>query len=126
MEIKATSWHSYGSIYNVGHPAASELFNGPVTIEEKVDGSQFSFGIFDGEVKVRSKGQQLVVDAPEKMFTKAVEQVLARQELLHDGWTYRAEYLRSPKHNTLKYDRHPNGHLVIFDIATSEETYLRK
>jgi hypothetical protein len=120
----STSWHSYGSIYNVGHTAAAELFDGPVTVEEKIDGSQFSFGVFDGEVKCRSKGQQLVVDAPEKLFFRAVQEVVARKSILHDGWTYRAEYLVKPKHNTLAYARHPKDHLVIFDIATAEECYL--
>lgn len=119
-----TSWHSYGSIYNLGHRAVAELFDGAVLVEEKVDGSQFSFGMFDGELKCRSKGQQLVVDAPEKMFAKAVESVKVIAHLLHDGWTYRAEYLQSPKHNTLAYERHPRWHLIIFDIATGEECYL--
>lgn len=119
-----TSWHSYGSIYNLGHRATAELFDGPVLVEEKVDGSQFSFGIFGGELKCRSKGQQLVVDAPEKMFAAAVASVQGRAHFLRDGWTYRAEYLQSKKHNTLCYERHPTGHLIIFDIATGEECYL--
>jgi hypothetical protein len=39
-----SSWHSYSSIYALGHKALAELFMEPVLIEEKVDGSQFSFG----------------------------------------------------------------------------------
>lgn len=117
-----SSWHSYGSIYNVGHPAASELFDGPVTIEEKVDGSQFSFGLIDGELKCRSKGAVLVVDHPEKMFSRAIETV-KRLDLI-PGFTYRAEYLQKPKHNTIAYDRHPKDHLVLFDIAVAEESYI--
>lgn len=119
-----TSWHSYPKIYNVGHAALSQLFDDYVLIEEKIDGSQFSFGIFDGELKCRSKGQQLVVDDPEGMFVKAVDAVKLVRHKLINGWTYRAEYLQKPKHNTLAYDRIPNNHLMIFDINSEEEVYL--
>lgn len=119
-----SSWHSYSKIFNVGHGALAELFADEVTIEEKVDGSQFSFGIFDGELRCRSKGQQLVVDAPEKLFIKAVETVKALAPLLKNGYTYRGEYLAKPKHNALAYDRHPVKHIIIFDISPGEETYL--
>lgn len=119
-----TSWHSYPSIFALGHRAVENLFSGPVTIEEKVDGSQFSWGLFDGELRARSKGQQLVMDAPEKMFNKAVELVVALKPLLHDGWTYRGEFLRSPHHNALTYSRVPKGHVVLFDINTGEEEYM--
>lgn len=119
-----SSWHSYPSIYNLGHGAIAELFNHPVIVEEKIDGSQFSFGLFEEGLKVRSKGCTLFIDAPEKMFTLACESVKSRAHLLHPGWTYRAEYLAKPKHNTLAYNRIPRDHLIIFDICTEEESYL--
>ena len=119
-----TSWHSYPKIYNLGHAAVRDIFNGPCVIEEKVDGSQFSFGVFDGELRVRSKGQQLVVGAPEKMFIEGVKAVDSIKHMLMDGWTYRGEYLKSPKHNTLKYNRIPTNHVIIFDINPAEEQYL--
>lgn len=119
------SWHSYPSIYALGHRAIADLLRGDVLVEEKVDGSQFSFGVTqDGEIKVRSKGAQLYVDAPEKMFTAAVASVKERAHLLTPGWTYRAEYLAKPKHNSLAYDRIPNGHLIVFDVNPEHETYL--
>ncbi len=117
-----TSWHSYASIYNIGHRAVEDMLKLPVLVEEKVDGSQFSFGRFNGELKVRSKGQELIPDAPEKMFAIAVEQVSKLD--LHDGWTYRGEYLQKPKHNTLCYERVPDKHVIVFDINTNEECYL--
>ena len=119
-----TSWHSYPKIYNLGHNAIKELFFDPVVIEEKVDGSQFSFGKFDGKLKIRSKGQEMHPEAPEKMFQLAVDSVMSRFDLLTEGWTYRGEYLCKPKHNALAYDRIPNGNIIIFDINTAEETYL--
>jgi hypothetical protein len=119
------SWHSYPSIYALGHRAIADLLNGPVLVEEKIDGSQFSFCITEeGEIKVRSKGAQLHPDAPEKMFTRAVDSVRELAPTLTPGWTYRAEYLQKPKHNSLAYDRIPQKHLIVFDINPAHEEYL--
>lgn len=125
-----TSWHSYPSLYALGHRYLSDLLLDPVLVEEKVDGSQFSFGMFGNledesyQLKCRSKGAQLNVFAPEKMFEKAIASVKVRQDILHRGWTYRCEYLANPKHNALCYDRVPKDHLVIFDINIGHENYL--
>jgi hypothetical protein len=120
-----TSWGSYPSIYNLGHRAIANLLDGPVLVEEKVDGSQFSFGKdFDGALRVRSKGAVMYIDAPEKMFNKAIAAVGEVAHLLVPGWTYRGEYLAKPKHNTLAYDRVPRNHIIIFDINTGLQTYL--
>ncbi len=122
------SWHSYPSSFAIGHRALTELFLDPVLIEEKVDGSQFSFGRFEinGELEIRcrSKGATLNLLAPEKMFTEAIETVKALEDDLEIGWTYRAEYLKKPKHNALAYERIPNKHLILFDINTGHEAYL--
>lgn len=119
------SWHSYPSIYNIGHRAIADLFTVPVNVEEKIDGSQFSFGVTeDGELKVRSKGCVMMADAPEKMFTLGVDTAKRLVPILRPGWTYRGEFLAKPKHNTLVYSRVPNGNVIIFDVNTSEETYL--
>ncbi len=116
------SWHSYPSIFALGHRALAELFDGPVLVEEKVDGSQFSFGLFGGEYRARSKGKQLILDAPEKMFAAAAEHIQSLP--LKEGWTYRAEWLAKPKHNVLAYDRTPTNGLIIFDINDGHESYL--
>lgn len=116
--------HSYGKIYSMGHRESRDMFNHQVTVEEKVDGSQFSFGVFGGELKCRSKGCEIILDAPDKLFSKAVATVRELAPLLHDGWTYRGEYLSSPKHNTLAYDRTPKSHIVIFDIDRGENDYM--
>lgn len=114
---------SYPSIYALGHRAIVDIFASPVVIEEKIDGSQFSMSRTAGALSCRSKGKDIVIEAPEKMFAKAIE--TASQLDLHDGWTYRCEYLQSPKHNTLTYARTPAKHLIVFDICTGPETYLR-
>lgn len=116
--------NSYPSVYAIGHKAIERIFYDgvPVLIEEKVDGSQFSMCRIDGVLHCRSKGKELMVSAPEKMFTKAVE--VADSLPLTDGWVYRCEYLQSPKHNTLEYSRTPKNHLIIFDVAIGLESYL--
>jgi len=115
--------HSYPKVWNLGHPALDGLRDGPVSVEEKVDGSQFSFGIIDGELCCRSKNQQLILDAPQ-MFDRAVESVQRRADRLTPGWAYRAEYLAKPKHNTLAYDRTPEDHLIVFDVEVARSDFL--
>lgn len=128
-----SSWHSYPSIFSLGHRAIRDLFEDDVTVEEKVDGSQFSFGYFNGigvpdgpELRFRSKGAQIDNVAPDKMFARGVAAVQALHEErgLHPGWTYRGEYLQKPKHNALAYDRIPNNHVILFDINPGYEHYL--
>lgn len=114
--------NSYPSVFAIGHKAIEALFSSPVNIEEKIDGSQFSMCRKDGVLHCRSKGQELIVSAPEKMFAKAVE--VADSLPLVDGWVYRCEYLQNPKHNTLAYSRVPNKHLMVFDVAAGIEAYL--
>lgn len=123
MEI-STSWHSYPKIYALGHAELKELFSDPVLVEEKVDGSQFSFGRFGGELRVRSRGKQMDPDSPEKLFQKGVDAV--RDLDLMDGWTYRGEYLQKSKHNALAYDRIPEKHVILFDINTGHEEYISR
>lgn len=121
------SWHSYPSIYAMGHRLLKDLLTVDVNVEEKIDGSQFSFGLDPSDGLVcRSKGAVLNIDAPEKMFARAVEtaKAYANSGSLVAGWTYRAEYLARPKHNTLAYDRVPANHLMLFDVNTGRESYL--
>lgn len=116
--------HSYPSIYAIGHKAIQGIFESDVLIEEKIDGSQFSFGVIDGELQCRSKGKQMLIDAPEKMFGRAVAYIKSIEQLLVSNWVYRCEYLEKPKHNTLAYNRIPDHHLMVYDINTGLEEYM--
>lgn len=118
------NWHGYPTVYNLGHPEVSSLFAGDVVIEEKVDGSQFSFGKFGGELRCRSKGQQIILDAAPDLFAQAVDTVIELGPDLPDGTVYRGEVLIRPKHNALKYDRVPTRNIIIFDISPSYERYM--
>jgi len=113
---------SYPEVYAIGHAAIKDIFEDPVRVQEKVDGSQFSMALSEGVLHCRSKGQEVNIDAPDKMFSKAVE--LAKDLPLHEGWVYRGEWLQKPKHNTLAYDRTPKWGFVIFDIQTGLEEYM--
>ena len=59
-----SSWNSYPKIYALGHAYLKELSLDPVIVEEKVDGSQFSFGLINGELKCKSHRKELILDAP--------------------------------------------------------------
>lgn len=108
---------SYPRVWTLGGRCPVNPFDGkPAVIQEKVDGSQFSFRRLADRLFMRSKGQQQTEDLHDRMFGLAVENVVARVHELHPGWIYRAEYLQKPKHNTLAYDRVPLGHLALFDI----------
>jgi hypothetical protein len=62
--------------------------------------------------------------APEGMFSLAVATVQELAPLLKPGWTYRGEYLKSPHHNALTYNRVPAKHIILFDINNGLEQYL--
>jgi hypothetical protein len=116
--------YSYPKIFNLGHAGGKDLFLDNVIVQEKVDGSQFSFGIFNEELKCKSKGKEIIINAPEKMFFEAIETIQLLKNKLNNGWLYRGEYLQKPHHNTLSYERIPNNHIIIFDININEEEYL--
>lgn len=107
---------SYSSIFNLGHKAISDLLKREVLVQEKVDGSQFSFMRVNDEVYFRSKGADIITDAPPKLFSEGVREVLERKAYLENSFIYRGEFLSKPKHNALSYDRIPKGHVAIFDI----------
>lgn len=113
---------SYSTVYQIGHKAIVGLFDDAVIVEEKVDGSQFSFGIVGGEYVCRSHKKQMFVDAPEQMFIKAIENTKGLD--LHPEWIYRGEFLGKPKHNTLNYGRVPKNNVILFDVMIAPETYL--
>lgn len=132
-----SSWGSYPSIFNLGHKAIQNLLSVDVNVEEKIDGSQFSFGLVEASpadieaefmpgyaLKIRSKGCVMHIDAPEKMFNAAAETVKALGTQLTPSWTYRGEFLARPHHNALTYDRVPKGHIILFDVSTGDQEFL--
>lgn len=118
--------HSYPKVWNLGHPAIADLFDGAVVVQEKVDGSQFTFGVIAGELHCRSKGAPVYLETTDSNFKPAVDTArrLFEAGLLKEGWQYRGEAMRAPKHNTLAYERAPRGNVILFDIDRGLESRL--
>lgn len=106
----------FPKILHIGDKQIADLFDGPVEITEKVDGSQFGFGKENGRLFCRSKGKEQDLDNPDMMFIEGVEYVKSIADRIPDGYTYYGEYLQKPKHNTLAYDRTPKNHIALFGV----------
>lgn len=117
-----TELHSYSQIFNVGHKALDNFWKGKVVVQEKVDGSQFSFANVSGQFVARSKGA--AIHAPERMFRMAFEHAKDRVHLLPMGYVFRAEAVTSPKHNSLHYSRCAKGGIVLYDVDAGQQDYL--
>jgi hypothetical protein len=109
-----TTIPKWSKIFALGHRHTKKIWDGPVEITEKVDGSQFSFGRFDDGLLCRSKRTILCLDAPDSLFLPAVEHVKSLDTTLPKNIIYFGETLKSPKHNVLKYDRIPRNHIALF------------
>ena len=119
-----TELRSYSSPFNVGHKALEDFWSGNIYAQEKIDGSQFSFGVREGQLFCRSRGQMIPEDPG--MFDLGVltAQELFTAGLLEEGWTYRGEYLRKPRHNTMRYGRAPDRHIILFDVDRGDQDYV--
>ncbi|MEM2973344.1 MAG: RNA ligase family protein, partial [Candidatus Caldarchaeum sp.] len=120
----------YPKILPLGHKVLANLLLGPVVVQEKVDGSQFSFGVnCEGELCMRSKNQTIYPESTNELFRPAVTHVvnLYRDGAFSDleGFIFRAETLYKPQHNTLRYDRVPKGNLMLFDVQSDGEFLSR-
>lgn len=117
---------SYGKVQTNGVKWVANIFSGPVTVQEKIDGSQLSFAVLNGELVFRSRNQQMQCYAYEGMFKAGIEAISEIKDLLMPNMIYRGEYLSKPKHNALAYERVPIRHVILFDIEDAERpgTYL--
>lgn len=119
---------SYWKSANLGDPKLNGFFSGSkLRVEEKIDGSQFSFAKINGEVMARSRNKMLDLNDVEQMFRPAVEHVLSVNDLLPDNIIFRSETLYKNRHNGLTYSRVPCNHICVFDAenAVSGETLSR-
>jgi len=104
----------YPKVLTLGATYTENALVGEVILQEKVDGSQLRFG-WDDEEKFRvfSKNQEIHKEAA-GMFEAGVKSVM-NKDGLYKNTTLFGEYLQKPKHNTLKYEKTPTNHIVIFD-----------
>jgi ATP-dependent RNA circularization protein (DNA/RNA ligase family) len=115
---------SYPKVYNLGHAAVRDIFAEPVIVEEKVDGSQFSFGRLDGRLVCRSHGAEVYPENPAKLFRGAVATAMRVFPFLLEGQFVRGESIETVHHNVLTYGREPKGNFVLFDVNNCNEEYL--
>lgn len=108
---------AFPKILAIGHKDIKSLFEDEVEITEKLDGSQFGFGIVDGELIIRSKGKEQDLDNPDKMFRVGVEYIKSIKDRLTEGVFYYGEYLEKPRHSTLAYDRIPKNNIALFGMV---------
>lgn len=116
--------HGFPKIYAVGSSEVKDVFNGPVEITEKLDGSCIGFGKIDGELVVRSKNKELNLAAPENMFTSAVLYIKSIQDRLPDNVFFYGECISKPRHNVLTYERIPNGNVALFAVVDVKPEYI--
>jgi hypothetical protein len=113
----------YGKIMTLGALYTQDALKGEVIIQEKVDGSQFRFGVNeDGDLVCSSKGAHIDLDNPPQLFAAGVEYIKSiRPKLGMDEKYFYGEILDKPRHNTLAYDRTPKNHIVLFDALIESE-----
>ena len=114
---------SYPKVWNLGHPSIDGILLDPVLVQEKVDGSQFSFGKIGGRLLMRSSGAVVYAESAPDMFRPAVDTVLAVESRLPEGVIFRAEAFKGAHHNHLTYGRAPVGGMVLFDVMVGPERY---
>jgi hypothetical protein len=108
---------AFPKIFAIGTHYIRDIFEDDVEVSEKIDGSQMSFGKVGGELFMRSKGAQLHVEAPQKMFQAGIDHVMSIESKLPDDTVFYCEYLQKEKHNVLEYERIPTNHLSLFAVC---------
>lgn len=116
----------YPKVHNLGHRDIADLFDGEVTVQEKIDGSQLNWTWDADGLHVRSKGSWQYGGPegrtePDKLFKPSVDHLRSLDiDLRHRvGVFYRGEAMATPRHNSLAYERTPSGHIVLFDAVTA-------
>ena len=114
----------YAKILQYGKRDTFKIKEGEVTVEEKVDGSQFRIFCNGYDRKFGSKSVDYTEErTPDSMFLVAI---LNATGLLKDinfekPTMIYCEYLSKTKQNTLNYGRVPKNNLMIFDVKVEDK-----
>lgn len=116
----------FPKVLTLGQPLLIEIFNDPVDLTSKIDGSQCRIHLTEFNVECGSKN---VDTADVKMFELAYQQAdrIWNENIWQtfgDDITLFTEFLNKPKHNVLKYDRVPKNNLYVFG-ALIDGNHLR-
>jgi len=114
---------SYSKILTLGSAYTDNALVGEIIIQEKIDGSQFRFGINNnGQLKVGSKGTIIGHPDENKMFKKGSEYIFSMEDFIKEHFPkntyFYGEFLQKPKHNVLCYERTPKNNIVLFDCVS--------
>jgi hypothetical protein len=110
----------YGKVFALGSVGTEQALVGNVIVQEKIDGSQFGFGVNESDdIVLRSHHQHINIENCPNQFKGAMQHVLSLilDWVPPDTYFY-CEVLNTRKHNTICYDHYPTNHLVLFDVAT--------
>lgn len=109
----------YGKVRHFGYREVQDIFTSKVEVQEKIDGSQFSFGMFDGVVHCRSKNNARDLSTEGGLFGPSIQAV--QKLALPEGFLFRAEAICREKHNKLAYERVPKCNVVVYDVYRGED-----
>ena len=99
-------------------------------VQEKIDGSQFSFMLEDGVLRCKSRKVDIVysvVDGEvvaDSSWKGAIQNLINNIDQIAPGIIYRGEVLRSHRHNKICYNRAPKGNLVLFEVESVDGKFL--
>lgn len=117
---------TFPKIFTIGMKETARLFEGPVEVTEKVDGSQWNFGWLDGDFIMHSKGRRVYPENVDKMFSKGAAFALSVKDklsVMDKNIILHGEYLNSPKHNILPYSRVPKNNYCLFGASNGMGTF---
>ena len=119
---------NYPKVQHMGTRYTKKIFDDTVEITEKLDGSQFRFGLLDNHLMCCSKGSVLSLDTTDGLFKPAVTtcKQLFEDGLLDKDFVYIGETLSKGKHNCITYTNVPLGHISLFAVYDKkDDTWLR-
>lgn len=101
-------------------------------VQEKLDGSQFTFVLNPDYNSEDPKSQQLLfynkcgaINPTNKIFLKAMNMlnVLAKTGRMSSQYVYHGEAICSTNHGVVKYERVPKYYVVLYDLTTLDGKY---
>jgi len=103
--------------FDPGNPRTghNEFYDKVVTVQEKVDGSQFSFWKDVGSSTVSVASRNRMLSGEESRFRVAVAHV--RTLDVPPGVIFRGEVVSKFRHNKIVYSRLPKHNLVLWDLV---------
>jgi len=108
----------YPKVQQLSSKFHKTIFEDAVEITEKIDGSQFRFGLVDEHLECCSKGRTLDLNTTDKLFKPAIETCknIFNKGIINKNYVFIGETLYKPNHNTLQYERVPKGNIALFAI----------